>query len=124
MGQLAYLADVRAARCERSIPEMINSVILVALTPLRASIDDLAARIAACESRQGETFEVSVVKAEVADLRKDVDYLKFTKFTSLMRGTDDEDAPETSEIPPATTGDAQRGSTTYEESDAEIDEEL
>uniref|UniRef100_M1DVD4 Uncharacterized protein n=1 Tax=Solanum tuberosum TaxID=4113 RepID=M1DVD4_SOLTU len=39
-------------------------------------------------------------------------------------GVDDEEAPKTSGIPPATTGDVQRSGTTYEESDAETDEEL
>uniref|UniRef100_M1DZP5 Polyprotein protein n=1 Tax=Solanum tuberosum TaxID=4113 RepID=M1DZP5_SOLTU len=123
MGQLAYSADVRATRLERSIPGMIDSPILVALTPLRDSIDDLATRVIACESRQGKTFEVSTLKAEVADFRKDVDYLTSTNFTSLMRGADDEYALETSGIPLATTRDVQRSGTSYEKSDAETDEE-
>jgi len=103
---------------------MIDSAILAALTPLRASVDYLATRVTTYERRQGETSEVSSLKDEVADLRKDIDYLMSIDFTSLMRAPDDEDAPETSGIPPATTGDVQRGGITYEESDAETDEEM
>uniref|UniRef100_M1DWV0 Polyprotein protein n=1 Tax=Solanum tuberosum TaxID=4113 RepID=M1DWV0_SOLTU len=95
-----------------------------ALTPLRASVDDLATRVTTCGSRQGETSEVSTLKAEMADLRKDVEYLKSTDFTSLMRGADNENAPKTSGIPLATTRDVHRGGIAYEESDAETDEEL
>uniref|UniRef100_M1CDW3 Polyprotein protein n=1 Tax=Solanum tuberosum TaxID=4113 RepID=M1CDW3_SOLTU len=93
MGQLAYSADVRAARLERSIPEMIDSAIMATLTPLRASVDDLSTRVTAY-------------------------------FISLMRDANDEDAPETSGIPPATTKYVQGDGTTHAESDAETDEEL
>ncbi|XP_049410613.1 uncharacterized protein LOC125873806 [Solanum stenotomum] len=103
---------------------MIDSVILAALTPRRGSIDDLATKVAACESRQGETSEALALKAKVEDLRKDVDYLKSTNFTSLMWGTDDEDSLETAGIPLDTTTDLQRGGTINKESEEEADEEL
>uniref|UniRef100_M1DWX0 Polyprotein protein n=1 Tax=Solanum tuberosum TaxID=4113 RepID=M1DWX0_SOLTU len=67
-----------------------------------------------------ETSGVSVLKDEVADLMKDVDYLKSTYFTSLMQDTNDDDASETSGIPPVTTEDVQRGGTAHAETDKEL----
>ncbi|KAG5609917.1 hypothetical protein H5410_021198 [Solanum commersonii] len=99
----------------RSIPGMIDSAILAALTPLRDSVDDMATRVTTCESIYGEAFEVSALKAEVANLRKDVYYLKSTDFTTLIRDADEEDAPETSGIPSTTIRDVQRGGTAYKE---------
>ncbi|KAG5585774.1 hypothetical protein H5410_046208 [Solanum commersonii] len=81
-------------------------------------------RVTAYESRHGETSGVSALKYEVADLRKGVDYLKSTDFTSLIWSPDNEDAPKTSGIPPATTGDVHRGGTADEESDAKTSKEL
>uniref|UniRef100_M1DU96 Polyprotein protein n=1 Tax=Solanum tuberosum TaxID=4113 RepID=M1DU96_SOLTU len=124
IGQLAYSADVRATRLERSIPWMIDSAILNALIPLRTTIYYLTAKVIACESRKGETPEVSILKAEIAELKKDIAYLKATDFTTLMQGVDDKDAPETLGSPLDTTGDMQRDDAGHAESDAETDEEL
>ncbi|KAG5585319.1 hypothetical protein H5410_045753 [Solanum commersonii] len=123
MGNLAYSAAVRVIKLERSIPWMIDSAILVVLTPLRVYVDDLATRVITCESRHWMTFEVSNLNVEVVDLRKDVDYLKSIDFTSMIQGTDDKDAHEFSGIPPDTPEAIQRDGTTSEESDAEINEE-
>ncbi|KAG5576752.1 hypothetical protein H5410_056886 [Solanum commersonii] len=115
--------DVRATRLERSIPRMIDSAILTELAPLRTTIDHLPARVTACESRQGETPEVSALKAKIAKLKKDVAYLKATDFTTLMQGEDDRGAPETSGIPPVTTRDVQRDDARHAELETETNEE-
>ncbi|KAG5586369.1 hypothetical protein H5410_046803 [Solanum commersonii] len=123
MGHLPHSTDVRATRLERSITWMIKSAIIAALTPFQTSIDTLTTRDKACESRQRETFEVMSLKAEVADLRNDVDYLKSTDFTSLLEVVDDLDSCDTSVIPPSTTGDVHKDDAAIDESDTETDEE-
>ncbi|KAK4731574.1 hypothetical protein R3W88_024562 [Solanum pinnatisectum] len=123
MGHLAHSADVRVTRPERSIPWIIESAILAVVIPFQTFIDTLTMRFEACERRQGATSKVTALKAEVADLRKDVDYLKSTNFTSLLEAADDLDVPKTSEIPPATTGDVHRDEAAFDESDVETDEE-
>ncbi|KAG5631170.1 hypothetical protein H5410_002887 [Solanum commersonii] len=85
------------------------------------SVDALTVRVITYESKQGKASEVTTLKAKVASLRKDVDNLKATDFTSLMRDVDNKDAPETSGIPPATTRNVQGDGTTHTESDAETD---
>ncbi|WMV09060.1 hypothetical protein MTR67_002445 [Solanum verrucosum] len=123
MGHLAHSAYVRATQLESSTPFMIEVAILVVLTPLQTSIDLLTTRVEAYENRQGETFEIPTLKDKVAYLRKDIDYLRSTDFTSLLEVAYDLDTPETSVIPPATTGDVLRDEAVVNESDAETDDE-
>ncbi|KAG5610625.1 hypothetical protein H5410_021906 [Solanum commersonii] len=122
-GHLAQSTDVKATTLERDVPLIIEAAILDALTPLQTSIDTLTMRVEDCENRQGATSDVLALKAEVADLRKDEDYLKSTDFTSLIQAADDMDDPDTSGIPPNSTGDAHRDEAVVKESDAETDEE-
>uniref|UniRef100_M1DC98 Polyprotein protein n=1 Tax=Solanum tuberosum TaxID=4113 RepID=M1DC98_SOLTU len=119
----AYSADVKDTRLERSVPEKIDSAILTTLAPIRNTIDELTARVTACESRQGETPEVSTLKAKIVKLKKDIAHLKATHFTALMRGADDKYIPETSGISPTTPGDVQKDDAGNAESDIETDEE-
>ncbi|KAG5586186.1 hypothetical protein H5410_046620 [Solanum commersonii] len=107
IAHLAHSIDVTSTRLDASISWMIYSAILVALTPLRTSIDTLTAR--------GETSKVTSLKAEVIDLRKDVDYLNSTEFTSLLQAAND--------IPSATTTEVHQDGITADDSEAKTDEE-
>uniref|UniRef100_M1DTH3 Integrase core domain containing protein n=1 Tax=Solanum tuberosum TaxID=4113 RepID=M1DTH3_SOLTU len=60
-------------------------------------------------NRQGRSSEVPTLQADVAGLRRDVDYLKSVDFNDLMRTTEDRDAP---------------GEAAVADADAETDEEL
>lgn len=50
------------------------------VTPLRDTIETLAARMEECECDQGATMEVSALKAAIAILRSDTDQLKCTNI--------------------------------------------
>lgn len=77
---------MRVTILERHVPFIIEVVVLVVLTPLPSSIDDLTARVSPCEGRQRR---VLALKDEVTDMRKDVDNLNFINFTSMIQVADD-----------------------------------
>lgn len=57
------------------------------------------------------------IKDKVAYLRKDIEYLKSTDFSSLLEVADDLVCPEKLDIPPATTGDIHKGEDAVDGSD-------
>uniref|UniRef100_M1DXK2 Polyprotein protein n=1 Tax=Solanum tuberosum TaxID=4113 RepID=M1DXK2_SOLTU len=105
MGHLAHSSDVRATWLEAEIPWIIEWAILATLTPLRTSIHALITIVETCKSQQGATLEMTTLKVEGADLRKDVDYLKSTDITSLFDAVETQGVPGSSEMPMATTKD-------------------
>lgn len=102
---------------------MIESIILAALRPLQSVINTLVVRITSCENRHGISFEVTTLKAEVADLINDTNYINSTNISSLIRRVHALDAHETLGIPSATTGDTQRDGTADDELEAGNDDE-
>ncbi|KAG5571762.1 hypothetical protein H5410_061528 [Solanum commersonii] len=72
---------------------------------------------------EGESFEVTGLKVKVADLKKDVDYLKSTDFTSLLEAANDVEAQPSSEIPPITIENVSRDDVEVDGSESKIDEE-
>ncbi|KAG5619769.1 hypothetical protein H5410_004987 [Solanum commersonii] len=97
MGHLAHSADERATLLEVAVPS--------------------------CEHRQGKSSEVTTLKAEVANMIKDIDYLKSTDFNSLLKAANDVNAQHSSEIPPITTKNMSRDDVVVHESEIETDEE-
>uniref|UniRef100_M1D9J0 Polyprotein protein n=1 Tax=Solanum tuberosum TaxID=4113 RepID=M1D9J0_SOLTU len=73
IGQLAHSADRHAARLEASISGMIQTALTDVVTPLCATIDALAARIAVCEREKEVIEDVTALKATITALRRDVD---------------------------------------------------
>ncbi|XP_049406165.1 uncharacterized protein LOC125869769 [Solanum stenotomum] len=103
---------------------MIEWAISAALIPLQTLIGALTARVETCEIVQGVTSEVTTLKAEVSDLRKDVDYLKSTDFTSLFGLVEAPGVPSSSNMSPATAGDEPMDDVAATELEAEMDEEM
>ncbi|XP_049372612.1 uncharacterized protein LOC125837560 [Solanum verrucosum] len=131
MGHLAHSTDVRAFRLEAEVPRMIERVITIALTPLKASIEALTSTIKVCEKGQGATDAVTVLKTDVSELRKDMDHLKSTNFTLLFgmaeisddQSVDVLEHPTYAEVPPSTIGDDTRDDIATAEFEAETDED-
>ncbi|KAG5579820.1 hypothetical protein H5410_050447 [Solanum commersonii] len=99
-----------------SHPAKITQVMILKTGHLAHSADVRATRL--------ERDIPWMIEIKVSDLRKDVDYLKSTDFTSLLEAANDLEAPETSVIPPATARDMYGDDAVIKESNAKTDEKL
>lgn len=92
---------------------MIKAAIFVALTPFRHPLTLSPQNLRLVWADMGETFDVTAAKVKVLDMRKDVDYLNYTNFTSLL-----EDA-HTTKISSPTIKDVWRNEAIIDEWDVE-----
>lgn len=75
------------------------------VTQLRATIDALAARITLCECGQGSTKKLMALKANIAELRRDLDQLKSINMSMIFEKVA---ILNVSQMPPSTNGDEGR----------------
>ncbi|XP_049391531.1 uncharacterized protein LOC125855929 [Solanum stenotomum] len=135
MCHLDHCDDVRASRVYNAIYGMIERAIAAALALLRAemrdqrlALDALTIRVTVSEQTRGVLDEVTTLKDEITELRKDMDQLKSIDM-SMLFGTVEipnvpsSDAPAYFDVPPPITGDEVRGDDAVAESKVEIDEE-
>ncbi|KAG5580420.1 hypothetical protein H5410_051047 [Solanum commersonii] len=121
---ITSLLPRRASRLEATISRMIERAFTAVVTPLSVSIQALVARITVCEQGKGATKEVMTLKAEIAELRKDVDQLKSTDMYMIFGTMEILDMPTNMDISLATTRDEVRvEEMVAAESEVETDEE-
>jgi len=128
MGHLNHSTDRCASKLEDTVPVMIERALTTVVTPFRELIDGIVSRTEVCERGHRATHEVTVLKAAIAELRRDVDQLKSTNMSMIFGTVEipddlDIDIPACSDVPPATTGDEVRADDAAAESEAETDDD-
>ena len=102
MGHLAHSDNVRASTVEAAVPSMIERAIEAALAPIRAelaekhhrideyglSLASLTSRVEDCEKDKGDSEKLTVVKDDIAVLKKEMDTLKSTYVFILWEDYD------------------------------------
>lgn len=109
MGHMSHLANVRATQSEISVPWMNQTTMLH--DPLQTSIDKFTMRVMTCERQHKEFFELTALILKVADMRKDVHYLRSADFTSIFQAVEIEVNQAISDTPTTKTKDTQMDDT-------------